>query len=183
MTCATVRMEAETYETVDTSRRIASTSSSESFELAPKPARAPDDVTLPGITMRKFVPRDFSWLSACIRAPSPMPTTATTQATPMMMPRAVRRVRILLRERARKATFRMFPVLVTVVSGPAPQRLVEDLERFVHLAGAHDERRGDPDDVAVEASLADQEAAFLRLLEQPHRLFGRGRPVLNGLVG
>ena len=69
MTCATVRIEAETYETVETSLRIASTSSSESFELAPKPARAPDDVTLPGITMRKFVPRDLSWFSLWMRAP------------------------------------------------------------------------------------------------------------------
>ena len=40
MTWATVRMEAETYETVETSFRIASTSSSESFELGPNPARA-----------------------------------------------------------------------------------------------------------------------------------------------
>src|SRR5450830_2003239 len=112
-----------------------------------------------------------------------MPTTATTQATPMMMPSAVRSDRSLLRERARNATLRMFPVLVTALSGPAPQRLVEDLQRLVHLAGAHDERRGDADDVAVEAPLADQEAAFLRLLEQAYRLFGRGRPVLNGLVG
>src|SRR5512143_1098682 len=207
MTCATVRMEAETYETVDSSRRIASTSSSESFELAPKPARAPEDVTLPGSTIRKFVPRDFSWFSACIRAPSPMPTTATTQATPMMMPRAVRSERSLLRERARKATLRMFPVLVTANirpprgsdargaagltgrsgprahSRPAGQRLVQDLHRLVHLAGAHDERRRDADDVAVESPLSDQEAAFLRLFEQAHRLLRRGRPVLNGLVG
>src|SRR5450759_1662761 len=101
--------------------------------------------------MRKFVPRDFNWFSACIRAPSPMPTTATTQATPMMMPSDVRSDRSLLRERARNATLRMFPVLVTALSGPAPRRLVEDRPRLVPLAGAHDERRGDADDVAVEA--------------------------------
>src|SRR5664279_3419630 len=112
-----------------------------------------------------------------------MPTTATTQATPMMMPSAVRSDRSLLRERARKATLRIFPVLVTVLSRPAGERLVEDFQRLVHLAGAHDERRGDADDVAVEAAFADQEAAFLRLLEEPDGLFGRGRSVLNGLVG
>src|ERR1019366_10576561 len=118
-----------------------------------------------------------------MRAPSPMPTTATTQATPMMMPSAVRSERSLFRESARKATLSMFPVLVTAVSRPARQRLVEDLQRLVHLACAHDERRRDADDVAVEAALADQEAALFRLLEKAHGLVGRRRPVLNGLVG
>src|ERR1035441_190179 len=112
-----------------------------------------------------------------------MPTTATTQATPMMMPSAVRSDRSLLRERARKATLRIFPVLVTVLSRPAGERLVEEFQRLVHLARIHDERRRDADDVAVEASFADQEAPLLRLLEEPDGLFGRGRSVLNGLVG
>ncbi len=123
MTCATVRIEAETYATVGTSLRIASTSSSESFELAPNPARAPPDVTLPGSTMRKFVPRDFSRSSLWIRAPSPIPTTATTQATPMMMPRAVRRERILLRASARNATLRMFVAFFEITATP-PARTV-----------------------------------------------------------
>src|SRR5450756_1355473 len=139
MTCPTVRMDAEMYETLGTSLRIASTSSSESFELEPRPARAPEDVIVPGMTMRKFVPRDFSRSSDWMRAPSPIPTTATTQATPMMMPSAVRSDRSLLRARA------------------------------------HDERGRNPDDVPVEAPLADQEAALLRLLEETDGLLGRGR--------
>src|SRR5450756_81101 len=143
MTCPTVRMDAEMYETLGTSLRIASTSSSESFELEPRPARAPEDVIVPGMTMRKFVPRDFSRSSDQPRAPSPIPTTATTQATPMMMPSAVRSERILFRASARNATLRMFPVLLIAASRPPRQRLVEDLERVVHLAGAHDERRRD----------------------------------------
>src|ERR1019366_10280555 len=97
-----------------------------------------------------------------------MPKTATTQATPMMMPSAVNSERSLLRASARNATLRMFPVFVTAVSRPSRQRLVEDLERLVHLARAHDERRRDADDVAVETALADQEAALLRLLEKAH---------------
>src|ERR1035441_4142844 len=112
-----------------------------------------------------------------------MPTTATTQATPMMMPSAVRSDRSLLRERARKATLRIFPVLVTVLSCPTGERLVEDFQRLVHVARIHNERRRDADDVAVEAAFADEKAAFLRLFEEPNGLFGRGRPVLNGLVG
>ena len=70
--------------------------------------------------MRKFVPRDLSWFSACRRAPSPIPIVATTQATPMMMPSAVRSDRSLLRTSARNATFRMLPVFVTVVSAQPP---------------------------------------------------------------
>src|ERR1019366_4659328 len=66
---------------------------------------------------------------------------------------------------------------------PSGQRLVEDLERLVYLARAHDERWRDADDVAVETALADPEAALLRLLEKADGLVGRGRPVLNGLVG
>ena len=112
MTCATVRIVADTYATVSTSRRSASTSSPESLELEPHPALAPEDVVVPGKIMRKFVPRDLSWFSACRRAPSPIPIVATTHATPMMMPSAVSSERSLLRESARNATFRMFPVFV-----------------------------------------------------------------------
>src|SRR5664279_4977859 len=139
MICPTVRMDAEMYETLGTSRRIASTSSSESFELDPRPARAPEDVIVPGMTIRKFVPRERSWFSACSLAPSPIPTTATTQATPMMIPSAVRSDRSLLRDSARKATLRVFPVLVTARSSPAGERLVEDLQGLVDVARAHDE--------------------------------------------
>src|ERR1039457_807505 len=70
MTCATVRIVAETYATVSTSRLSASTSSPERRELEPHPAFAPDDVVVPGKIMRKFVPRDLSWFSAWSRAPS-----------------------------------------------------------------------------------------------------------------
>src|SRR5450755_2746576 len=97
---------------------MASTSSDESFELDPSPAFAPDDVMVPGMTMRKFVPRERSWFSAWMRAPSPMPMVATTQATPMMMPSAVSSERSMFRDIARNATFRMFVAFVTVYLRP-----------------------------------------------------------------
>src|SRR5260221_4783022 len=64
-------------------------------------------------------------------APLPMATTAITQATPMMMPRAVRNERSLFREMAFNPTMVMLPrrlieffivsSLLTLVSGFADQ--------------------------------------------------------------
>src|SRR5450755_2980973 len=91
---------------------MASTSASDSFEFAPQPVLAPEEVVVPGKIIRKFVPKDLSWLSACSRAPAPIPMVATTHATPMMIPSAVRSERSLFRPSARKATRRMFDVLL-----------------------------------------------------------------------
>ncbi len=82
------------------------TSSSVSVDL-PVKIRAPDCVATPGKIMRKFVPRAeiWAWIAAC--DPLPTPIIAITQATPMMMPSAVRIERILLRPIAFSPTFRI----------------------------------------------------------------------------
>ena len=73
----------------------------------PVKMRAPDCVATPGKIIRKLVPSDeiCAWIAAC--APCPTPIIAMTQATPMMMPSAVRTERILLRAIAFSPTLRI----------------------------------------------------------------------------
>src|SRR5438034_8816259 len=99
---------------------MASTSSSFNFELDPQPPRAPEEVVVPGKTIRKFVPSDVSWDSIETRAPSPMPMVAITQATPMMIPNIVRAARILLRLIARKLTRIVLMILFILLPDEAP---------------------------------------------------------------
>ena len=69
--------------------------------------RAPDCVAAPGKIMRKLDPSELicAWTAAC--APPPTAIIAMTQATPMMMPSAVRVERSLLRAIAFMPTFRI----------------------------------------------------------------------------
>ena len=69
---------------------------------------------LAGLTKRRFVPMELKRASTAALAPAPMLTMAMTAPTPMMMPRQVRNVRILLRARARSETRRMRRVWVMV---------------------------------------------------------------------
>src|SRR5262245_42268202 len=62
------------------------------------------------------------------------------------------------------------------------ERVVELLDRLVHVGGGRDQRRRNAEHVAVEPALADQEPALLRLLEQPRGGPGIGRAVLARLV-
>ncbi len=73
------------------SLRIASMSASVSREEPPQPVRTPPCVTEPGKTISMLLPM----LAICfwieLSAPLPTASMAITAATPMMMPRAVRR--------------------------------------------------------------------------------------------
>src|SRR5262245_62535402 len=73
----------------------------------PVKIRAPDCVATPGNTIRKLEPSEeiCAWMAAW--EPWPTPIIAITQATPMMMPRAVSVERILLRAIAFSPTFRI----------------------------------------------------------------------------
>ncbi len=69
----------------------------------PKPPRAPPAFVDPDMTMSKLVPMAAKVSSTWLLAPSPMATMAMTAPTPMMMPSAVRKLRNLLRSKARPA--------------------------------------------------------------------------------
>ncbi len=70
----------------------------------PAPPRTPPVWLEPERTMSRLVPMDSKVCCTRARAPAPMDVIATTAATPITTPRAVRIERILLRSRARTAT-------------------------------------------------------------------------------
>src|ERR1700682_467354 len=96
----------DTYATEGHSARTAATSSSVSVDC-PEKIRAPDDVDVPGKTIKKFVPREEIWACTAACAPPPTAIIAMTQATPMMIPSAVSVDRSLLRAIAFMPTFRI----------------------------------------------------------------------------
>src|SRR5262245_27200708 len=69
--------------------------------------RAADCVATPGKLFRKFEPSELTWARTAACAPRPTAIIAMTHATPMMMPRAVRIDRILLRAIAFMPTLRI----------------------------------------------------------------------------
>src|SRR5258707_15365351 len=75
---------------------MASASLAFSVVALPAPERAPPWELLPDWIVKRLVPRPASWLLTEALAPSPRATMAMTAATPMMMPRVVRRLRPLL---------------------------------------------------------------------------------------
>ncbi len=103
MACAEVVSSGLTATTSGTSRPMASASVSVRTLALPRPEFTPPARRLPAKMVSKFWPREeiWDWMRAC--APLPRATIATTEATPMMMPSAVRVERILLRRNARNA--------------------------------------------------------------------------------
>src|SRR5215216_2849812 len=75
---------------------IASASEAFSEVALPAPVRAPPDDELPGMMVKRLVPRPCSWLLTEALAPWPSATMAMTAATPMMMPSVVSTLRPLL---------------------------------------------------------------------------------------
>ncbi len=69
---------------------------------------------LPGLTKRRFVPISVNLCSTSALAPWPILTMAITAPTPMMMPSAVRKERILLRLRAMSEIFAVFVMFILV---------------------------------------------------------------------
>src|SRR5215510_8067199 len=58
----------------------------------------------------------------------------------------------------------------------------DDGERFLDVASRDVQRRRDPEDVALQAALADQKTTLARLLEDPVRHDLVGSAVSDGLV-
>ena len=86
-----------------TSSLIASASCRVMLAALPSPELTPAERLLPAKTSRRFWPRAETSPWILLRAPLPTATMATTEATPMMMPSAVRMERSLFRRSARKA--------------------------------------------------------------------------------
>ena len=88
-----------------------------SVEADPNPPRMPElDVVLPGVMVKRLVPRAAIWEVTCVCAPSPSPTVRITAAIPIMMPSTVRP------DRRRWVTTPSSPVrtVSTAFIGPAP---------------------------------------------------------------
>src|SRR5262245_5284841 len=62
------------------------------------------------------------------------------------------------------------------------ERLPQNRERLLDLGRAHGQRGRDPEGVAFESALADQEATLLRLLENPIGQRLVGSPIAPRLV-
>ncbi len=90
-----------------TSRAIASASAKVMVLALPRPELTPPVRRLPAKTVSKFWPSAATWEVIRVCAPLPTATMATTEATPMIMPSAVRLERILLRRSARRAMNRV----------------------------------------------------------------------------
>ena len=74
---------------------IADASSIVSVVAEPNEPRVTEPRVKPGLTVRRFVPRDWRRSLMPLVAPWPTLTSATTEATPMITPSIVRAVRIL----------------------------------------------------------------------------------------
>jgi hypothetical protein len=115
----------ETIETLGTSRRMASRSSTVSgLEVleSPAPPRTPPTFCAPAETKRRLVPMlaICDWTVA--EAPCPMLTITMTAETPMMMPSMVKAARDLLRASARKAMRMMARTFILFNPLPRPLR-------------------------------------------------------------
>ena len=83
--------------------RIASISSSESGAAVPAPPCERPDRDEPGETVSILVPRRLMLRSTSWRAPLPIADMTITEATPMITPSAVSRLRMALRRIATSA--------------------------------------------------------------------------------
>jgi len=88
--------------------RMALRSSQVSVGKDPKPPATPLLVVVPESTMSMLVPMAANTPETRALAPSPTATIEMTEATPMMTPRVVRKLRVLLRRSALSAIGRMF---------------------------------------------------------------------------
>src|SRR5512135_929222 len=129
-----------------------------------------------------------SWMP--ILAPSPMLTMAMTAPTPMMMPRAVRNVRILLRVKARRATLRVWvkcrTALFMMTLYPSPlRRLSRDLLADDEPVLEVDPLPGPRGDVRLVGDHDHGDVLLVvELLEDGHDLeAGLAVEVAGGLVG
>src|SRR5262245_42390608 len=151
----------------------------------PVKIRAPDCVATPGNTIRKLEPSEeiCAWMAAC--EPWPTPIIAITQATPMMMPSAVRIDRSLLREIAFMPTLR----IVRNLSMALPLRLHDapafDRPVLAVLTGPEDHVAAGVDgDVRLVRDEDDGLALVVQALEDAHDLLrGAGIQVAGRLVG
>ena len=107
--CVLVRDSGAAARTAGTSDWIARTSSQVIVGCEPMPPRMPPELLDPENSRITFVP-DASIIERMRSlAPSPIDTMQITAATPMMMPRAVRLERSVLRRRASSASRRVSP--------------------------------------------------------------------------
>ncbi|MBA7688915.1 hypothetical protein ES703_97404 [subsurface metagenome] len=104
MTWALVDTEGDTYFTASAFSAMALASPGVIFWYVPPPPWTPRKERLPGRTKRRFVPIDSKRFSTSLLAPCPMLIVVITAPTPMIMPRAVRKERILFRLKALKET-------------------------------------------------------------------------------
>ena len=102
--------------------------------MDPKPPMTPPEDVEPDSTMSKFVPIDAKIFSTLDFAPSPIATMEITEATPMTTPSAVRKLRVLLRRRARIAMGR---VCATFMERCLPRPASALLRRDAVFAARH----------------------------------------------
>src|SRR5262245_37519419 len=104
--------------------------------------------TLPAFTWRTFWPRLATRASIRALAPFPIPTRVTTAPTPIIRPRAVRLERSLLRDKARRATFKMVNM---------PIGIGRVLVGGLRFQGRCEFQAIDPRGIALEGNIADDE--------------------------
>src|SRR5262245_15130524 len=169
-TCPADRDTGVTYATAGHSARTASTSSSVIVDC-PVKMRAPDCVATPGKIIRKLVPSEeiWAWIAAC--EPWPTAIIAMTQATPMMMPRAVSAERILLRPIAFRATLRIVRNFSISVSSSGPPATSDLLVVDDPAVTEHHSALGVLGDVLLMGDEDDGLAVVVQALEDGYDLF------------
>src|SRR5262245_63875329 len=143
--------------------------------------RTPPEVTEPGSSRIRLVPRPLICSSTRACAPAPTASMVITAGTPLMMPSMVSVLRSLFTRRARRA---MRMLATSVIEFPCSRGLLVELPQhrlrvggLVHTLVVHDVPVAETDDARSKCGdivlVRDQHhrhTAAVQLLQQPHQL-------------